>query len=118
MRSFMLDPKHDGPIHARNKVIAQQDIDILESVYPTRTPISNTKEVLMPADKAVVAYREWLARFDDAGWRIDIEEFKRRNGTDTAFAIPSPGRRQSKNWVIEAVPLVKSRADRRLSKAS
>ncbi len=118
MRNFMPDPKHDGPIHARNKAIAKQDIDILEVLYPTKTPINNTKEVLMPADKAVVAYREWLNKFDDAGWRIDTEEFARRNGKDTAFAIPSPGRRESKNWVIEPVPLIKNRAERKLSKAS
>ena len=61
MRNFMLENDHDGPIHARNKIIAQQDIEILVDVYPPRTPTSNTKEVLMPADKAVVAYREWLA---------------------------------------------------------
>jgi phenylpropionate dioxygenase-like ring-hydroxylating dioxygenase large terminal subunit len=118
MRNFMTDPKHDGPIHATNKVIAQQDIDILECVNPTMTPVSNTKEVLVPADKAVVAYREWLARFDDAGWRIDVAEFNRRNGTDTAFAIPSPGRRDSGNWVIEPIPLVQSRGARKLSKVS
>ena len=118
MRNFMTDPKHDGPIHATNKVIAQQDIDILENVYPTRTPVSTTKEVLMPADKAVAVYREWLARFDEAGWRIDIDEFNRRNGKDTAFAIPGPARRESKNWVIEAIPLVKNRAARKLSVAN
>ena len=62
--------------------------------------------------------QQWLAKFDDAGWRIDIEEFKRRNGKDTAFAIPSPARREGKNWVVESVPLVASRTERKLSKAS
>jgi len=118
MRNFMLEAKHDGPIHARNKAIAQQDIDILDVVYPTMTPTSNTKEVLMPADKAVVAYRDWLTKFDDAGWHIDLPEFHRRSGKDTAFAIPSPGRRKSKNWVVEAIPLIGSRAARKLSKVS
>ena len=117
MRNFMLDEKYDGPIHARNKVIAQQDIQIMTDVYPPRTPISNTKEVLMPADKAIAAYREWLARFDDLGWRIDWDEFKRRNGKDTAFAIPSPARRSSKNWVIESVPLIEGRAERKAAAA-
>ena len=118
MRNFMLDPKHDGPIHARNKEIAGQDIDIMELVYPTQTPISNTKEVLMPADKAIVAYRDWLAKFDDAGWRIDVAEFNKRNGKDIAYAIPCPARRESKNWVIDPIPLVGSREERKLSKAS
>ncbi|MCC5794140.1 MAG: aromatic ring-hydroxylating dioxygenase subunit alpha [Chromatiales bacterium] len=113
MRNFMTDPKMDGPIHARNKIIAQQDIEVLNDVWPPRTPTSNTKEVLMPADKAVVAYREWLSRFDEKGWRIDWDEFTRRNGKETAFAIPSPARRESGNWVVEPMPLLKSRAARK-----
>ncbi len=113
MRNFLLDPKHDGPIHARNKIIAGQDIAILTDLYPTRTPLSPTKEVLMPADKAVAAYREWLEKFDDMGWRIDVDEFHRRNGKDTAFAIPCPDRRHSGNWVIEEIPRIKNRAERK-----
>ena len=116
MRNFMLEPQHDGPIHARNKIIAQQDIEILGVVYPPRTPTSNAKEVLMPADKAVVAYREWLSKFDDKGWRIDWDEFTRRNGKDAAFAIPSPRRRTTGNWVLESVPLLGSRAERKASR--
>ncbi len=113
MRNFMLDPKHNGPIHARNKIIAGQDIAVMSDVYPNRTPLSTTKEVLMPADKAIVAYRAWLEKFDDMGWRIDIDAFNERNGKDTAFAIPSPGRRESRNWVVETVPLIKSREERK-----
>ncbi|MGI9309340.1 MAG: Rieske 2Fe-2S domain-containing protein [Gammaproteobacteria bacterium] len=116
MRSFMLEPEKDGPIHARNKVIAKQDIDILEGVNPTQTPMSNTKEVLMPADKAIAAYRDWLEKFDNNGWRIDVEEFKRRNGKDTAFAIPSPNRRTQKNWVLEEIPRMQDKVDRKGSK--
>lgn len=113
MRNFLLDPKHDGAIHARNKVIAQQDIETLSGVYPLRTPISNTKEVHMPADKAVIGYREWLQKWDDKGWRIDWNAYKmRENGGETAFAIPSPGRRTSGNWVLETVPLFKDHAER------
>jgi phenylpropionate dioxygenase-like ring-hydroxylating dioxygenase large terminal subunit len=116
MRNFMLDPAQDGPIHARNKAIAKQDIDILRELYPAMTPISNTKEVLMPADKAVVAYRDWLGRFDERGWRIDWEALQQRNGKSTAFAIPSPARRESGNWVLEPVPLLESREARKQSK--
>jgi len=113
MRNFLLDPKHNGPIHARNKIIAQQDIDILSDLYPQRTPLSPTKEVLMPADKAIVAYRAWLEKFDDMGWRIDLNEFNARNDKDVAFAIPCPDRRTSSNWVIEPIPRIKSRAKRK-----
>jgi len=113
MRNFLLDTKHNGPIHARNKVIAQQDIDILVDLNPQRTPLSTTKEVLMPADKAIAAYREWLAKFDDMGWRIDLNEFNARNDKDMAFAIPCPARRVSGNWVLEEIPLIKNRAERK-----
>ena len=104
MRNFMLEPEKDGPIHARNKVVAAQDIAILNELYPRMTPISNTKEVLMPADGPIAAYREWLAKFDDMGWRIDWDTFQQRNGKNTAFAIPSPARRDLGNWVLEPVP--------------
>jgi phenylpropionate dioxygenase-like ring-hydroxylating dioxygenase large terminal subunit len=113
MRNFLLEPEKDGPIHARNKVIAGQDITILVDVQPLQTPMNNVKEVLMPADKAVVAYREWLAKFDDMGWRINWTEFKKRHGKDKVYAIPSPGRRTSGNWVLEAVPTFKNRAARK-----
>ena len=113
MRNFMLDPEMDQPIHERNRVIAQQDIDVLEGIYPVQTPFSNAKEVLMPADKAIVAYRDWLQIFDNNGWRIDVEAFHARSGKATAFAIPSPRRRTSKNWVLEQIPLVEDRVERK-----
>jgi hypothetical protein len=115
MRNFMPEAENDGPIHARNKAIAKQDIDILQDIYPRMTPLSNTKEVLVPADKAIVAYRDWLARFDEKGWRIDLDELNRRNDKATAFAIPSPARREAGNWVVEPVPLLGSREARKQS---
>jgi hypothetical protein len=114
MRNFLLGPSKDGPIHARNKIVAKQDIDILLGLHPEQTPLGNTKEVLMPADKAIVAYREWLEQFDNQGWRIDIGEFNRRNGKNTAFAIPCPARRESGHWVLDAIPTIKSRAEREI----
>jgi len=112
MRNFLLEPHNDGPIHARNKVIAGQDIQILNVVNPSLTPLSPTKEVLMPADKGIATYRDWLRKFDDMGWRIDWMEFKKNHGVDRAYAIPSPSRRASGNWVLDPVPLLKNRAER------
>jgi phenylpropionate dioxygenase-like ring-hydroxylating dioxygenase large terminal subunit len=112
MRNFLLDPDKDGPIHARNKVIAAQDIQILNELMPEFTPLSPTKEVLMPADAAISAYRSWLKTFDDKGWRIDWQQFTQRQGVDKAYAIPSPARRESGNWVLDEIPLLKSRAER------
>jgi len=115
MRNFLLDPKNDGPIHARNKIIAGQDISILLEMNPPRTPMTNTKEVMMPADKAILAYREWLQKFDNKGWRIDIEAFNETNGKAAAFAIPSPARKTSGNWVLDELPLIKGKIDRKIA---
>ena len=113
MRNFLLDPKHNGPIHARNNVIAGQDIQILSTMNPLSTPLSPTKEVLTPSDNAVSAYRKWLAKFDDNGWHIDVVKFNARHGKDKAYAIPCPSRRTSGNWVLDPIPLIKDRAERK-----
>lgn len=113
MRNFLLDSKNNGPIHARNKVIAAQDIQILATMCPERTPLSPSDEVLTPSDNAVAAYRKWLEKFDDKGWRIDISKFNARHGKDKAYAIPSPSRRTSGNWVLDPIPLIKDRAERK-----
>ncbi len=114
MRNFLMDPGKDGPIHARNKIIAQQDINILSTMNPQRPPMTNTREIMVPADKAILTYRDWLRQFDSMGWRIDIDKFNRRNANVEAFTIPGPGRKISGNWVLDTIPLVKGQADAKL----
>ena len=50
-------------------------------------------------------YRECLREWEKNGWRIDFRALQAQKG-DIAFAIPCPGRRESGNWVLDAVPLV------------
>jgi hypothetical protein len=52
-----------------------------------------------------VRYREWLREWDTKGWRIDLKALREQRG-DRAFAIPGPGRRTSKNWVLKTIPLL------------
>ncbi|TDI66886.1 MAG: aromatic ring-hydroxylating dioxygenase subunit alpha [Alphaproteobacteria bacterium] len=105
MRNFLLDPEMDDRINERNMLVAHQDIDLLTYLNPVRTPSSNTKEILMPSDRCVLRYREWLKLWENKGWRIDMNELKAKQG-DVAFAIPSPQRRLSGNWVLDPVPLM------------
>ncbi len=105
MRSWMLEPENDERITRVNLVVAQEDIDILGELDPVRTPESAAEEILIRSDGAVVRYREWLRKWDAKGWRIDLKEVRSQKG-DRAFAIPSPARRESKNWVLKAVPLI------------
>ena len=50
------------------------------------------KELLVPADRPIVRYREFLKDWEDRGWRIDLSRLRRLHG-DVAFAIPCPRRR-------------------------
>ena len=108
-RNCMLDEALDAPVHERNMVIANQDVVVLSELDPVRTPDSNVKEILMPADRPIAAYREWLQKWENNGWRIDQQAHRALKG-DVAVAIPSPARRTSKNWVLDEVPLVKANA--------
>jgi hypothetical protein len=105
MRNMLLDRAHDTRINERNMFIANQDKVVLEALEPALTPNDMTHENMMPADKCVVIYRQWLKKWDAKGWRIDSRAVAKDIGR-VAYAIPSPGRRQSKGWALDAIPLV------------
>ena len=104
MRSWLLEDEHDERIEKPTLDIVHEDVEILERLQPVRTPPTNNKEILVPGDTAVLRYREWLSDWDAKGWRIDFNRLQAKK-KDIAFAIPSPGRRESGNWVLDAVPL-------------
>ena len=104
VRSFLMDPKMDKQLIDVNMQIAHEDINIIEALDPVRTPDGTTQEFLTPADRPIVRYREFLKDWEDRGWRIDLHEFRSKRG-DVAFAIPSPERREQKNWVLDPIPL-------------
>lgn len=97
----------DKKVNERNMVIASQDIVVVDKLQPRLTPPTTAKELLMPADKVILQYREKLDEFTARGWRIDMEALRRiKEKGDVILAIPSPGRRTSKAWVLDTVPLV------------
>ncbi len=105
MRNFMLEPENDGRLVKANLNLAQEDIDILETLDPVGTPNSTTEELLVPSDAAVVNYRKHLKQWRDKGWCIDLETMREQRH-NRAFAIPSPARHQSKSWVLNPIPLL------------
>jgi len=98
----------DKQTDKRNFAIAEQDRVVIEKLDPVCTPAErSTRELLMPADKAIWLYRERLEQWDAKGWRIDADELKRMHAKrNVVYAIPSPARRESKTWVLDPVPLV------------
>ena len=82
---------------------------MLEKLSPIRTPDTNTREILVPGDTAVVRYRDFLKDWDARGWRLDYKALQAKKG-DVAYAIPCPDRRSSGNWVLDTVPLIEGDA--------
>jgi hypothetical protein len=107
MRNFVLSPWIDKGVSKRNMAVAEQDRVIVERIQPQLTPPRLTKEAHMPADKIIRLYRDKINEWQGLGWRIDLEGLKTvRASGDTMTAIPSPGRRESRNWVLDPVPLL------------
>ena len=105
MRNWLTEDKHDQRMEDVTLRIVHEDIRILEALNPVRTPDTNTREVLVPGDYALVRYREWLKKWDAMGWRIDMKALRAKQG-DVAMTIPCPARRESGNWVLDTVPLL------------
>ena len=89
--------------------IAIEDKNVIEHLRPRNTPDTLTKELLLPGDESVVRYRQYLKTWEEKGWRIDMHALG-KNNEDSALAIPSPGRRESKSWVLDTVPLVPAKS--------
>jgi phenylpropionate dioxygenase-like ring-hydroxylating dioxygenase large terminal subunit len=105
MRNTFLEEGMDKRFTDRNWMVAEQDIKVLSVLSPRLTPATNTKEFMVPADEPILRYREKLREFQARGWRIDMETV-RANRLKVAYAIPSPARRETRGWVLDAVPLV------------
>ena len=105
MRSMALEPEKDEDITTRNWYVVKQDLDVLDDLRPVITPDVNTKEFMVPADQVILMYREMTKDWEARGWKIDVDEV-RRTEKKVAYAIPSPGRREQKGWVLDSIPLL------------
>ncbi len=110
MRNCYTDPKFDQNVIDRNQYVAEQDVTIVESLHPVITPDTNTREFMVPSDKCILLYRESLKEWEQKGWKIDTDAVAAQENK-TAFAIPSPARREQKGWVLDAIPLKKPAAE-------
>jgi hypothetical protein len=80
----------------------------MNEVRPRLTPPTRSKELMMPADKCILQYRDKLDEFEAKGWRLDMEAIKAAQARgDVVFAIPSPARRETNLWVLDEAPRVK-----------
>lgn len=112
LRNCMLEETADERIQQINVAVAEEDIGIVTRLNPVRTPEVSTKEILVAGDEGPSSYRRHLREWERRGWRIDRKKMRDGLG-DIAFAIPCPGRRDSKNWVLDGVPLMTGSGDSR-----
>ncbi len=104
-RNQNTDPQFDDGINGQFLNVAHEDRIVINELWPKNTPDSLTKELMTAGDAAVVKYREYLSQWDQKGWAIDMKTMHENEG-DVAYAIPSPGRRESGNWILDTVPLL------------
>jgi phenylpropionate dioxygenase-like ring-hydroxylating dioxygenase large terminal subunit len=105
MRNCMMEDANNERLRKINMAIAEEDIRVITRLNPVRTPEVSTKEVLVAGDECIGAYRRHLDAWEHRGWRVDWKKLRETSG-DVAYAIPCPARRESKNWVLDPVPLV------------
>jgi hypothetical protein len=105
MRNNNLDPSLDSAMNTAFMKVANEDRVVIEGLWPKNTPDTLTKELMTPGDAAVVKFRESLKTWEENGWRIDVKKMAEDYG-DVAYAIPCPARRESKNWVLDPIPLM------------
>jgi phenylpropionate dioxygenase-like ring-hydroxylating dioxygenase large terminal subunit len=109
MRNFLVEADNDGRMMGRNEVVALQDRDVLEELNPVLTPPTANHELFVPSDGCVGRYRQFVARCQARGWRIDTETVA-GNRLKVAYAIPSPARRGTTGWVLDPIPLLPASA--------
>jgi phenylpropionate dioxygenase-like ring-hydroxylating dioxygenase large terminal subunit len=114
MRNFLAAPEHDERMITRNAYVANQDDTVLADLTPMLSPADARHEVFMPADVPTARYREFCRAWQAKGWRVDTAAMAAQAGK-VAYAIPSPGRRTSKGYVIDPVPLMPPVAQTRVA---
>ena len=105
-RNFLIEPEHDERVMERNQVVAFQDRDVLINLHPRLTPETTKNEFFVTMDRPIKRYRDLLDEWQQNGWRINIDEVSRTRMSH-AYAIPSPGRRKTKGWVVDPIPIIK-----------
>lgn len=105
-RNFFTAPFLDGMVDKRSWVIINEDKAVIEKIEPVAPPRGTTSDFSVKADAVQLVYRRYLQAWEERGWRIDSEALHREYPATRLRMIPSPGRRDSRGWVFDTVPLV------------
>ena len=104
-RNFFISPLFDRLNDRRNAVIVREDQAIVERLEPALAMEGVTSDLSVKADAIQISYRRRLEQWAARGWRIDCDSLHRERPGTASRVIPSPGRRASRSWVFDTVPL-------------
>jgi phenylpropionate dioxygenase-like ring-hydroxylating dioxygenase large terminal subunit len=105
-RNFFKTPLFDPLDRRRNQKIASQDVAILQSLEPGLSPESPNDVLFLEPDSVLRHLEASRRKWEDRGWRIDLDKMRQYPPGKKQFVIPSPGRRLSGQWVYDTVPLL------------
>lgn len=105
-RNFFRTPLFDPMDRRRNRKIAGEDTRILESLEPGFAPESSGDVLFLEPDNILNHLEVSRKKWEAMGWRIDLEKLRQYRSGKKQFVIPSPGRRESAQWVYDTVPLI------------
>ena len=106
-RDFQHGEKMDQQLSETTLGFEKEDRPVIEGMRPHYSPRDTKSELLLPEDEIMVSYRRYLSAWQARGWHIDIER-QRDRSSRKVYAVPSPGRRAHKGWVMDTVPLLAS----------
>ena len=104
-RDFQHGEKMDRELSETTLSFEKEDRPVIEGMQPPFSPRDTHSELLLPEDEIMVSYRQFLDAWQARGWHIDNAAVSARQDRQV-FAIPSPGRREHRNWVFDSVPLL------------
>jgi hypothetical protein len=93
-------------VDKRSWVIINEDKAVIEKIEPVAPPRGTTSDFSVKGDAVQLVYRRYLQDWESRGWRIDSEALHREHPATRLRLIPSPARRESRNWVFDTVQLV------------
>jgi len=111
-RNFFMTPLFDKFDRDRNLKIVRQDAAILENIEPGLPPESPSEILFVRPDNILSHLETSRKKWETLGWRIDLQKLRVYPPGRKQFMIPSPGRRESGQWVYEPVPLIAAKESR------
>jgi phenylpropionate dioxygenase-like ring-hydroxylating dioxygenase large terminal subunit len=109
-RNFFTSPLFDRVADRRNRAIVEEDRRIIEHLEPPVGMEDATSDFSVQTDAIQLTYRERMREWAARGWRIDLERLGALENGSRLYVIPSPGRRESRGWQFDTVPLVEQQA--------